>query len=155
MSQGAFDPAAFTNLVITESNDTKVIPVPAGEYVAVATKAEPRPWQSRKDPSNAGLALDILWEIDDPGVASITGRDKSSVKQGIMLDLTDNGGLDMGRGKNVGLGRLREALGLNVPGQPFSFGMIPGRVARVVVSHRASDDGQDVYPEIRQVAKLG
>ena len=69
-----------------------------------------------------------------------------------MLDLTDSGSMDMGKGRNVGLGRLREALNLNQPGQVFSFSMIPGRLAKVAVSHRI--DGENIYAEVKSLARL-
>jgi hypothetical protein len=69
-----------------------------------------------------------------------------------MLDLTPGGGLDLGKGKNVGLGRLREAVRLNDSSKPFSFAQLPGQAARVTVSHRI--DGEDTYSEIKKVAPL-
>lgn len=147
-----FDPNQFLDIQFTEANDTKIIPVPVGEFTAVADKAECRTWQSKKDPSKSGVTLEVTWAIDDPGVKELLGRDTVTVRQGVMLDLTDEGGLDMGKGRNVGLGRLREALGLNVPGQPFAISMIPGRVAKVKVDHRI--DGENVYAEVKGAAKL-
>lgn len=147
----SFDPNQFLDMQITESNDTVIIPVPEGEYIAVVEKVEVRPWQSRDDSSKAGLALDIIWNIDDAAVKALLGREKILAKQGIMLDLQDSGGLDMGKGRNVGLGRLREAIGMNTPGQPFAFSMIPGNIARVKVKHRVVDD--KIYAEVREVAK--
>lgn len=147
-----FSPEQFLDMQVTESNDTKIIPVPVGEYTAVAEEVKCRQWQSKKDPSMSGLTLDIKWSIDDSAVKELLGRDKVTVNQGIMLDLTDSGGLDMGKGRNVGLGRLREALGLNAPGQPFSFMMVSGRVAKVSVSHRI--DGENIYAEVKGVAKM-
>ena len=148
-----FSPEQFLDMQVTESNDTKTIPVPVGEYTAVAEEVKCRQWQSKKDPSMSGLALDIKWSIDDAAVKELLGRDKVTVNQGIMLELTDSGGLDMGKGRNIGLGRLREALGLNAPGQPFSFMMVSGRVAKISVSHRI--DGENIYAEVKGVAKLG
>ena len=148
-----FSPEQFLDMQVTESNDTKTIPVPVGEYTAVAEEVKCRQWQSKKDPSMSGLALDIKWSIDDAAVKELLGRDKVTVNQGIMLELTDSGGLDMGKGRNIGLGRLREALGLNAPGQPFSFMMVSGSVAKISVSHRI--DGENIYAEVKGVAKLG
>jgi hypothetical protein len=148
-----FNPDQFLDMQVTDPNDTKTIPVPVGEYTAVIEEVKCRQWQSKKDLSVSGLTLDILWSVDDSAVKELLGRDKVTVKQGIMLDLTDAGGLDMGKGRNIGLGRLREALGLNTPGQPFSFSMIAGRVAKVSVSHRI--DGENIYAEVKGVAKLG
>jgi hypothetical protein len=147
-----FNPDQFLDMQVTESNDTKVIPVPVGEYTAVIGEVKCRQWQSKADPSKSGLALDLIWEIDDNAVKELLGRDKVTVKQGCMLDITESGGLDMGKGRNVGLGRLREATGLNTPGQPFSFSMLNGRLGKISVSHRI--DGDTIFAEVKQVAKL-
>ena len=147
-----FSPEQFLSTTVTESNDTKLIPVPVGEYTAVAGEVKARPWVSKQDPSKSGVALDIVWEIDDASVKEFLGRDKVTVKQGLMLDLTETGSLDMGKGRNVGLGRVREAVNLNQPGQPFAPSMITGRVAKVKVEHRV--DGDQIYAEVKQVAKM-
>lgn len=151
-----FDPNEFLNSTVTDSNDTKLINPPdnmAGDgYMILARKLDCRTWQKKDDPSVSGLALDIQWEIQDETVKTFCGRDKIFCKQGIMLDLTDSGQLDMAKGKNIDLGKLREALGLNTPGEPFSFSMIIGRMARGFVHHRVV--GEDVYAEIKRVAKL-
>ena len=147
-----FNPDQFLDMQIEGQNDTKIIPVPAGEYTAMIEEVKVRQWQGKADPSKSGLTLDLQWSIDDASVKELLGRDKVTVKQGIMLDLTDAGGLDMGKGRNVGLGRLREALDLNQPGRPFSFTMLTGRVARVSVSHRIADD--NIFAEVKQVARI-
>lgn len=148
-----FDVNQFLDMQITESNDTKTVPVPVGEYTAVVEEVKCRQWQSKADPSKSGLTLDVIWAIDDQPVKDLLGRDKVTVKQGIMLDMTEAGGLDMGKGRNVGLGRLREALNLNVPGQPFAFSMLVGRLAKISVSHRL--EGENIYVDVKGVAKLG
>ena len=147
-----FNPDQFLDMQIEGQNDTKVIPVPAGEYTAMIEEVKVRQWQGKADPSKSGLTLDVQWSVDDAAVKELLGRDKVTVKQGIMLDLTDAGGLDMGKGRNIGLGRLREALDLNQPGRPFSFTMLTGRVARVSVSHRIADD--NIFAEVKQVARI-
>jgi hypothetical protein len=148
----SFDPNTFLNMTVEETNDTKSIPCPAGEYLALAEKVDIKTWSAR-DGSSSGLKVDILWDIQDENVKALLGRDSVKVGQQQMLDLTDTGQLDMGKGKNIGLGRIREALNLNVAGQPFSFGMIQGRMAKVIVSHRAV--GEDVYAEIKKIASAG
>lgn len=147
-----FNPEQFLDQQFTEANDTKLVPVPVGEYTAIAGDVKCRQWQSKSDPSKSGLTLDITWEIDDPAVKELLGRERVTVKQGIMLDLTESGSMDMGKGRNVGLGRLREALDLNKPGQAFSFSMVPGRLAKVSVSHRI--DGENIFAEVKQVARM-
>jgi hypothetical protein len=147
-----FDPNTFLDMTTTDANSTQALPVPAGEYIAMVKEIKARPWTSRQDPSKSGMALDVTWSIDDAAVKEQLGRQEVTVKQGIMLDVTETGGLDMGKGKNVSLGRLREATNLNHPGQPFGFRMLEGRPAKVKVEHRI--DGDNIYAEVKQVAKL-
>jgi hypothetical protein len=149
-----FNPVTFLDQQVTGQNDTKLIPIPVGEFTGIAEKIEVRPWQS-KDGQKSGLSLDVTWTIDDQAVKAITQRDKNTVRQSVMLDVTESGGLDMGKGKNVGLGRLREAIGMNVAGQPFSFRMIEGKVAKLTIGHRPSDkDPADVFADVKGIAKL-
>lgn len=147
----SFDPQSFLDASVSGTNDTKVIPVPVGEYMGIVEKVTPRQWQS-KDGSTTGISLDVIWLIEDESVKEYLGRPSVSCKQGIMLDLTPQGGLDMSKGKNVGLGRLREAVGKNNSGEAFSFAMLPGSAAKVGVTHRVV--GEDIYAEVKQVAKL-
>lgn len=147
-----FDPAQFLEQTYTESNDTKTLPVPAGEYQAVIEKVDIRQWTSKKDPTVSGLALDVQWSIDDAGVRALLGRDKVTVKQGVMLELREDGQLDFGKGKNASLGRLREAVNLNAPGRPFAFSQLNGQFAKVKVEHRI--EGDNIYAEVKQVARV-
>ena len=147
----SFDAQSFLDASVSSTNDTKIVPVPVGEYMGVIDKVAPRQWQS-KDGSQTGISLDVIWLIEDSAVKEYLGRDTVSCKQGIMLDLTPQGGLDMSKGKNVGLGRLREAIGKNNPGEAFSFAMLPGAAAKVGVKHRIVEE--DTYAEVKQVAKL-
>ena len=151
-----FDPNEFLQETYEGSHDTKLINPEdnmAGDgYQALIKKVDIRSWQKKDDPSVAGLALDLQWEILDEDVKRFCNRDVVIVKQGIMLDLTDAGRLDMARGKNVALGRLREALDMNQDGQPFSFSMLEGSMANVFVQHRIHDD--NIYAEVKRVAKL-
>jgi hypothetical protein len=73
------------------------------------------------------------------------------VKYGIMLDLNESGGIDTGKGRNVPLGRFREALDLNKPGQPFAFRMIAGRPVKVSIKHRI--EGDQIYSDVAAVAR--
>lgn len=147
----SFDADAFLQSSITDALDTKVIPCPMGEFQGIVESIKPRQWQS-KDGTQTGIALDIFWLVEDEGVKAQLGRKEVKVKQGIMLDTTPQGGLDTAAGKNIGLGRLREAVNLNEPGQPFSFAMLPGLAAKIKVDHRIV--GEDTYAEVKAVAKL-
>ena len=148
---GLFSPEQFMDVQVEGASSTEFVPVPVGEYTAVSSDPEIVAWSS-KDGSKNGLKLSLKWDIDDPAVKQLLERDKVTVKQDIMLDLTETGGLDMGKGKNVNLGRLREACGLNVPGQPFSFRMLGGQIAKVRVEHRIVDGAP--FAEIKAVSKM-
>jgi len=147
----SFDAQSFLDSAVAGSNDTKITPVPVGEYTGIVKSVAARQWSS-KDGTKSGVTLDVTWTIEDEAVRQELNRKEISCRQGIMLDLTSAGGLDMSKGMNVQLGRLREATGLNVPGQPFSFTMLVGQAAKVKVSHRV--DGEDTYSEIKQVGAL-
>lgn len=145
-----FDPATFLNQQFEGTLDTKMVPCPAGETIGMIDKSEIVPWASR-DGTKSGVKAQLLWSVEDDAIKSLLGRDKVIVRQDIMLDTTEDGSLDMGKGKNIRLGRLLEALDLN-NGEPWSFGSLVGRMAKINVSHRPSQDGQDVYAEVDRVA---
>jgi len=152
MSVSQFDPQAFLQATFEESNSTESIPVPIGEFPGMAEKVDITPWASR-DGSKSGLKLQVLWNIMDDSVREVTGRAENKVRQDIMLDITDTGMLDMGKGMNVRLGKLREAIGLNVPGQPFGFPMIQGRMAKVKIKHRLGEQPGEIFAEVEAVSK--
>lgn len=145
---GMFDPESFLGTQTKESNSTVMIPVPEGEYNAVVVSVAARQ-------INDKVILDVVWKIDSAEVAAATGREENSVRQSIFLDMTSNGGLDFSKGKNVGLGRLREALGQNKDGKPWSPRNMEGQVARVLVTHRIDkNDDSIVYADVKRVASL-
>jgi len=148
----SFDPDSFLNTTTTQAGDTRLQPVPVGEYPALVTEVKARQWTGKSDPTKSGVALDLTWELESMDLKHALGRDKITVKQGIMLDLTPDGALDFGTGRNVSLGRLREAVGLNTPGQPFAFSMLQGRAANVKVTHRLVED--EAYPEVKSVSAM-
>lgn len=147
----SFDAQSFLDSAYSESNDTSIAPVPVGEYMGIIEKITPRQWQS-KDGTQTGIAIDITWMIEDDSVKQLLGRDKVTCRQSIMLDTTAQGTLDMSRGHNVGLGRLREAVGKNSPGEAFAFSMLPGLSAKIHVTHRVNNE--DIFAEVKMVSKL-
>src|SRR5690606_13053223 len=102
-----FDPELFMQQTVDEANDTQYLTVPAGEYHAVIEKVDIPADRKNKD-GDPIYPLDVTWEILDEGVKAQLGRDKVTVRQSIFLDITESGALDMGKGKNVPLGKLRE-----------------------------------------------
>lgn len=154
LKMSTFNADDFLSATTSDSNSTKIIPCPIGEYPAIIDKVVPRQWQS-KDGTQSGIAVDVFWLVQDAGAQQACGREQVSVKQGLMLDTNSNGGLDMSEGKNVPLGRLREAVGKNEPGQPFAFAMLPGLMAKISVNHRQDkNDPELMYAEVKLVTKL-
>lgn len=149
MSDSVFDPEAFLDQTIEGSNDTKIIPCPAGDFLGIVDSFKVRRWEKKDDKTVNGVSLDVMWSIEDENAKQETGRDKVLVKQSIGLDIAEDGKLDMGKGKNVRLGRLRAALDLNQPGQSFSFHMLKGRMAKVTVTQRP--EGEDVFNDVTTV----
>lgn len=149
-----FDPTSFLDATTTEQS-TKRPPIPAGvDLVAAIVKVDAKAWQGKKDPTQSGIRVDMTLEFDltqNPAVQKLVGLDKVSIIDGIMLDLTDSGAIDYSPGKNGKLRRYREALGLNIPGEPFAARMMEGRLIRAKIKHEPYEG--DIYDKIDSVAK--
>lgn len=151
-----FDPTQLLNISVDQATDTKLQPVPEGEYLALIESVDVKSGViSKGDKQGQPWArLDCKVIIDDPQVEAAIGR-KPSIRAGIMLDLTDQGLLDLGKGKNVQLGRLREALNKNQPGVPFKLTDVAGQMTKVKVGHRVDpNDASIVYDEVKAFLKV-
>jgi hypothetical protein len=151
-----FDPSMFLDATITEAS-VKRLPLPAGmDFVGTIDNVESRAWTSSKDPSKSGIVIDATISIDlnaYPDVkAAVGGADKVTMKDGIMLDLTPGGTIDTAPGKNGKLRRYREALGMNTPGEAFSFRAMTGRQIKVKIKHEPYEG--EIYDKIDSVAKV-
>ena len=145
----SFNPDTFLNTETAESNATAYTPVPEGEFQASIKSIKPRVL------TDGRAVLDVTWIVDDEVARQETGMAEPSVRQTLWLDTTESGGLDFGKGKNVGLGRLREALGQNAPGKPWAPGMLVGGVAKVKVSHSIDKrDGVTINADVKAVLPL-
>lgn len=166
-------PFDASNLIQAVQNqkmaETRVL-VPEGEYVAVSQEVRAenfrimeseknKPSENGCDRSGKRLMFDLVWEIDDPNVAAVTKRSKSTVRQSLFLDVTPDSDLEAGRFSiaggdeyNLGLGRLRKVFGQNEDGKPWSFSMLAGKAARVTVVHRK--DGENEYDGVSKVVTL-
>ena len=142
-----FDTDSLLNSTFTESLDTTQTPCPEGEYPAVLDSFKARTFENKE--GETGAVLDIFWKPQLDGASEAALGRKPTVKQTVFLDLTPGGGLDMGKGRNIGLGRLREAVGQNQPGKPWNFGMLQGSMATVVVKHRMYEG--NIFDEVKQV----
>ena len=156
--ESAFNVSAMLNSQVTESNSTELLQIDEGEYIAVIDPVSEENFKSfdikkGERAGQKGLSLNLTWNINDESGAIIAKIGRTpKVRQNLFLDLTSQGGLDFGKGRNVSLGQLREALGQNMTGRPWSFGMLGGGVAKIKVKHRILDDGRTMA-EVQAVAK--
>ena len=126
----------FLQTVTEEALDDTLIPCPPGEWIGIASKPVVKQFEYKAEDrkGETGYRLVINWAIQDQEPKDVCGRDKVSVTQSLLLDITEDGsGIDMGKGKNIGLGKVRTALGQNVPGQPWAPAMIEGQPAKIKV----------------------
>ena len=126
----------FLQTTTTEALDDRLVPCPPGEWAAIAGAPEFKDfvYKSGDREGETGYRMVVRWQIQDEEAKRIVERDKLSVTQSVLLDLTEDGnGLDFGKGKNIGLGQIRTAIGQNEPGQPWAPAMIEGSPAKSVV----------------------
>lgn len=83
--------------------------------------------------------MDFVWMIDDQNLRDELNRAQVKVTQGIMLDLDENGQIDTSKGKNVQLGKLRKALGINEGSTKWREFM--GKPATLQIGHEATNRG--------------
>lgn len=157
MSQ--FDAATFLDATTTEAA-AKRPPLPVGDYTAIIGELAVRDGVSKKDPTKTYVAMDINLEIDVPGsIQEELGLTMPTlkVKDSAMLDLAADGkSLDWAPGKNGALRRYREALGMNISGQPFSPRQMGGRLVTVKITHREYPEGSgDLFENVAGVAAHG
>jgi len=138
-----FNAEAFMNTEIEGTLDTTFTPIPEGEYQAVIKEVKPD-----TTPKGSPL-LEVIWIIDDEGVRELTGLDEPTSRQTVWLDVNEQGNLLLAKNKNVGLGKLREALGQN-DGKPWTPTMMLGQVATVNIKHRMGDQG-GIFAEVKGV----
>lgn len=137
-----------------QAMSTRAIPIPVGTYLAQIMELTPRNVQGVKDTSKFYQFLDIKLEIKLSQEAQAElGRETATRNYSVSLDLTEQGNLDYGKGKNIGLGRLREAVGQNVPGQAWSPMMLKGQVIRVSIKHEP--DPRDSNNTLDKIDKIG
>jgi hypothetical protein len=152
-----FDPNVFLGATLTDAN-TRRPPIPGGTTVR-GTLGEPTYRQNTgKKDTNQGViyhSIDIPVEIDLTSVPALRdqiGQDKVTLKYGFMLDVSPAGGMDMSPGKNNGLRQLREAVGMNNPGEPFSIQMVQGRQVLAKIGNRPYNN--EVFDEVQSIAKI-
>lgn len=126
----------FLNTTTSDALDDRLDPCPPGEWTAIAGAPEVAEFTYRRGEreGQTGYRMIIKWDIQDEEAKQAVDRETLSVTQSLLLDLNEtNDGLDMGKGKNIGLGQIRTALGQNEPGKEWSPAMITGQMAKLKI----------------------
>ena len=146
-----FDPEELLNAQASDANQTRMDPVPEGEYQAIIEDVQASKIGDKEIP-----VLNVRWKIEDPELAQRLNRQEVQVRQTVFLDIDESGSLATGANKNIQLGRLREAVGQNKKGQPWSpRNLIGAGPALVSVTHRQDkNDPEIVYDQVQRVAPL-
>lgn len=138
----SFDPQAFLDLPIDQAFERRP-PLPVKDYPAIIQDVTARPWQS-KDKYNAdgspkaGIAYDVSLQVQIPlDVKDQLGlkTETMQMKDSIMLDLNEQGGLSTEPGANRQLRQYREALDMNKPGVTFRARDMIGRTVLLRIKH--------------------
>jgi hypothetical protein len=143
---GSFDPDLFMNSSIATPLATKVVGPTPGEYKGIIDDIKPP-----RVNADGSVVMDLVWLLDDEKQREKMGR-KPTVKQAIWLDF-ENGQLATGEGKNVSLGRVREALGQNT-GADWMPSQLKGGVAKIKVVPDINKNTGDDYGKVVAVSKL-
>ena len=149
-----FDADALMNENL-EANATKRDPLPVGETVAQIMELKMDEGVSgpkSKNPGTPWARINCKLEITDPEYLSqIPGSpDKATTFLGIMLDMSD-GRLATGPNKNIRLGKLRDAAGVN--GKPLN--MLIGQFIRIAIGHKPHhEDPEQVVDEVVSYTKV-
>ena len=145
-----FDPSSLLNSDLGE-NSTRREPLPVGEPIAQITKIDIKSGESAK---GKWSRLDVTLNISDSEYMAtyVDGSQTEAVTNlGVMLDMTEHGGIATGANRNVRLGRLREAAGVN--GKPLSA--LVGQFIRVSIVHKpAYNDPSQIADEINGFSKV-
>lgn len=149
----SFDPQLFLQQgQKAVANATFVPQCPPGDYPMVIDSLKAEQFSGVKDPSKTYTKIKFGFDVQDEGVKAQLKRDKVLVYHDFLLEMTEDGsGIDMGEGKNVNLGRIRAACGLNQPGVEWNFGMFVGRPVLGHVEHEIYNG--EAYAKCTKVSK--
>lgn len=142
----SFDPAKFMDQEVDSAGDTHYTPVPEDEYTAFIDEIGFRE-------VNDTPVCDVTYLITDEGLKELMEMERVTVRQTLFLDVDDKGNLVFGKNKNIKLNRIREALGQNIDGQPWKFGMLRG-AGPLMITIEQNPDKNDPETRYSNVVKV-
>jgi hypothetical protein len=153
----AFNKDAFLQQTVEQALDTKRIPFPEGPAEDLQIKDISLNSGTVKEGDNAGKTwaqLTVIFLSNDPDVREemkcVEGQD-ATVRMQLFLDLTEEGLLDVGPGRNIALGKLRHAAGQNTAEEWSIMDLKGAMIGGAQVKHSMNKDTQDVYAEVTAV----
>ena len=162
-----FDADSFMNQTVDAELSTSVEQPPEGDYRAMigdfTSESGFRTFTARPGSKNEGREFTIFQPPfvlqDDPRLAAVkaarNGNDITVTHKGMFLDLEDGGGLDVAKGKNVDLGRLREAVNQNTKsGWKFTDLIGAGPLMVKVIHEADQNDSSKKYARVSRVVKI-
>jgi len=139
-----FNPDEFMNTEIAEEFATKRELLPPGEYQAMIEEIEAKTIGEANWP-----ILSLRYKIVNNPEEDIAGR---ILFDTIFLDVDEKGSLIRGPNKNIRLGQLLAALGLN--GRPWRPAMLTGQVVMLHVTIRQNKKTGDMENNVQKVAEV-
>lgn len=162
----AFDADAFMGQSYDGELDTVIVIPDEGDYRANFSEFTSengfRTFEAKKG-NNIGKEYTVFEPpfvlADDPRLLAIKtarGTDVVIVRsKGVFLDLTDQGALDFSKGKNVDLGRMRDAVGQNQKsGWKITDLIGQGPVMVRLIHEKDPQDETKKYARISRVIKI-
>lgn len=144
-SDVTFNPELFLNAEVEGALSTEYVLIPEGDHSGIIGPISADSFKSFdiKKGDNAGkkayrLDLDIFVNDETGQLKEMLGR-PPKIQYRLMLDMAAGGSLELGKGRNVNLGRLREAVHQN-DGKKWSFGMLAGQPIRFKVKHNTYNE---------------
>ncbi len=154
-AQSAFDPSALLETETDGDFNTRLIPIPEGEFAAHIKEGGVSVRGGTKDGA-PWRAADILFIIDDEEVKTSTSLKEPTAKLGLFLE-TDASGQRLltkedNPNANVKLGKLKEAVGIK-PGRKFSLRHLEGLSCFVRIKQRTDpQDIETIYSDVVAVS---
>lgn len=143
-----FNADILLNTAVEGANATKIPNLPEGsDYIGQVVDIAIKNGADKDGKAYTRLELQVEVTADQEPRVALMELDKKRVRVDALLDINEQGTLDMSASKNVNLGRLREAMGLNDPSRKFSIGMFRGQMIKFDIAHNPSKDDPEVVYE--------
>lgn len=143
---GKFNADSFLQQTVEAKLDTKRIPHPEGDWDTGQIVDLKIKDGTSKESGRAWVRLQVAIANTDPQVHAdmkLPEDQQPKVYWEEFLDLTEDGTLDVSEGKNIKLGKLRQACGQNSD-EEWSIGDLKGAVVGFRVKHSFNTDGDPV-----------